>query len=184
MSNEELKIIKDFLNDDEEAFEKIVHKYLKSVYNFIHLMINDFDILDDLTQETFIKIWKNRKNINLEKNFKSWIFTVAKNTVFDYLKKKNTVPFSDFTNEEGINQLENIPEDKILPDELLEKIEKEKDFEKKLQELPESYRLILILHYKEDFSLPEISKIFKESYNTTKSRHLRALLAFKKIIQK
>ena len=114
------------------------------------------------------------------RSFKTWIFTIAKNTAYDYFKKKKTIPFSSFLDEEGNNKLENVAEDNILPDEIL--MEKEKIFEldEKLKEIPEKYRLILVLHYKEDFSLLEISQILKIPYNTIKSSHARALKALQK----
>ncbi|HRY82378.1 MAG TPA: RNA polymerase sigma factor [Candidatus Moranbacteria bacterium] len=182
MSEEDKKIIEDFLTGKDEAFGELLKKYLKPVYNFLRIMVKDPDILDDLTQETFIKAWKNLRKFKPNKNFKTWIFTIAKNTALDYFKKKKTIPFSNFVNEEGNNHLENMQTDEILPLEILEKAEREKNFEKKLEELSADYRTILLLHYKEDFSLQEISEILDTSYNTIKSRHQRALLALKKIL--
>jgi RNA polymerase sigma-70 factor, ECF subfamily len=182
MDTEDRKIIQDFFAGNNEAYRELLKKYLKPVYNFLRIMIKDPDILDDLSQETFIKAWKNLKRYDQNKNFKTWLFTIAKNTAYDFLKKKKTIPFSYFTDEEGNNPLENIKTEEILPLEILEKVEKEQDFEKKLEQLSVDYRTLLLLHYKEDFSLQEISQILNISYNTVKSRHQRALLALKKAL--
>lgn len=182
MNIDDKKLIRDFFAGDDTAYAKILEKYLHPVYNFLRTFVQDLDVLDDLTQETFIKAWKNLKSFDTEKNFKTWLFTIAKNTAYDFFKKKKTIPFSEFSDEQGNNALENISDDEILPLEILEKFEKEKTFEKNLEKLPNHYRIILLLHYKEDFSLQEISEILNVPYNTIKSRHIRALSKFKKIL--
>ena len=182
MNEEDKKIIRAFFAGDDKAYEKLLKKYLKSVYNFLRAFVRDSDTLDDLTQETFIKAWKNLKSFDTKKNFKTWLFTIAKNTAYDFFKKKKTIPFSNFINEEGENILENIKTESILPLEILEKVEKNQDFEEKLAKLPIDYCTLLRLRYKEDFSLQEISEILAVPYNTIKSSHLRALLALKKAL--
>jgi len=63
----------------------------------------------------------------------------------------------------------------LLPDEVLENAERIEDLERALEKVPELYRALLTLAYREDFSLKEISLILGEPYNTIKSRHQRAL---------
>lgn len=176
------QLVADFLAGDDESFEELVHRYLKPIYNFLYQFTQDRDSLDDLTQETFVKVWKNIQKFDQSKSFRVWIYAIAKNTAYDFLKKKKTIPFSSFEDEEGNNRLENVSEEKPLPDEILEKKDLEKDLEKKLQEIPGNYRLILLMRYKEDFSLQEIAEILKLPYNTVKSQHARALVALKKVI--
>ena len=160
----------------------MVKKYLKPVYNFLYYFTRDRAELDDLTQVTFIKIWKNLKKFDGEKKFKTWIFAIAKNTAYDFFHKKKTIPFANFTDEEGNNRLENMSDESILPDELLNRKDIAKELDKKLKEIPENYRIILTLHYKEDFSLSEIAEILGKPYNTIKSGHQRALIKLKEII--
>jgi RNA polymerase sigma-70 factor (ECF subfamily) len=180
LTDEEL--VKNFLAGDEMAFEDLLKRYLKPIYNFIFRFVYDRDAVEDLTQETFLKVWKNIKRFDPEKRFKTWIFTIAKNTAFDYLKKKKTVPFSFFTDEGGENWLENIADEHILPDVILERKNLAEELEAILEKLPPHYRAILLLHYKEDFSLHEIAEILGEPYNTIKSRHQRGLLKLKELL--
>lgn len=184
MDNIDRQLIANFLAGDEKSFETLVKGYLPAVHNFLRQMISDQAVLDDLAQETFIKAWKNLRRFDAEKKFKTWLFTIAKNTAFDFFRKKKTIPFSDFTDEEGYNFLENMPEDKILPDEILARADPSASFEKKMQELPTIYRTLLTLRYKEDFSLLEIAEILQLPYNTVKSRHKRGLFKLKEIIEK
>jgi RNA polymerase sigma-70 factor, ECF subfamily len=174
------ELVMNFLAGDDSAFDELLKRYLKPIYNFLYRFSGDTESLDDLTQDTFIKVWKNLKRFDQEKKFKSWIFTIAKNTAYDYLKKKKEIPFSTFTDEEGKNWLENIADENIFPDEIMDRKNIAEELEKILSKIPSHYRAILLLHYKEDFSLREIAEIMDDPYNTIKSRHQRGLAILKK----
>lgn len=182
MDKKDIELIDDYLKGGDFAFEQLLKKYLKPIFNFLYQLTGDAVQAEDLTQITFVKVWKNIHKVDLGKSFKTWIFTIAKNTAYDYFKKKKTLPFSNFIDEEGNNKLENFAEDKILPDEILERKDLARELEIKLKQLPERYRIILTLRYKEDFSLQEIAKILNAPYNTVKSQHQRALLAMRDLI--
>lgn len=178
-------LIKKISNGDDSAFSVLLNRYLKPVYNFLFRLTNDSSTLDDLTQETFIKAWKNLSRFDQNKNFKAWIFAIAKNTAYDHFKKKKTLPFSMFYDSQGNNKLENITiEDHLSPNKILEKEEQANAFEKKLNQLPGPYKVILLMRYKDDFLLQEIADILGEPYNTIKSRHNRALLKLRRILEK
>jgi RNA polymerase sigma-70 factor (ECF subfamily) len=182
MNLEDNQLVENFLSGDDAAFAQLVKKYLKPVYNFLYYFTRDRAVLDDLTQETFIKVWKNLKRFDRKKSFKTWLFMIAKNTAYDYFKKKKTVPFANFRDAGGNNRLENISDESILPDEILNRKNIAQELEKKLAEIPEHYRMILIMHYKEDFSLAEIAEILSKPYNTIKSCHQRSLKKLKKVL--
>ena len=180
MSEQENNLIEKILSGDEEAFAEIVKIYLDQIYNFVFRLAGDRDAAEDITQETFVKAWKNLKRFDQSRNFKTWIFTIAKNTTYDWLKKKKEIPFSSFTDDEGESWLENVADENILSDEILARKDIAEEFDAILQKIPPHYRAILLLHYKEDFSLHEIAEILGEPYNTIKSRHQRGLGRLKK----
>ena len=177
--NDEI-LVKNFLAGNEAAFESLLKKYLKPVYNFLYQLTDDRSALPDLTQITFIKAWKNLRRFDRSRSFKVWIFAIAKNTAYDHLKKKKTLPFSFFENNKGHNKLEEIKEDRLLPDEILERQNIVRELEEKLKELPKNYQVILLMRYKDDLTITEISGILNLPYNTIKSQHQRALAALRK----
>ena len=185
MDKEDNKSVEDFLAGDEAAFEKLLQKYLKPVFNFLCQLVRDRNIAEDLAQETFVKVWKNMRRFDSDKKFKTWVFAIAKNTAFDFFKKKKTIPFSVFADEDGNNPLEEINGDDSpageLPDEILMKKDLTRELDEKLEQIPEKYKIILLMRYKEDFSLGEISEILGKPYNTIKSSHSRALFQLKKV---
>lgn len=180
--SDDKELIAKYLGGDDSAFSELVDLYLKPVYNFLFRFTGDAATTDDLAQETFVKAWKNFRRFDRSKNFKTWLFTIAKNTAFDHLKKKKAVPFSNFADEEGNNSLDNINSNEILPDEILERKNLAEELKEKLTRLPRQYGLILTLRYKDDLALAEIAQILGLPYNTVKSQHARALAGLKKLL--
>lgn len=181
MEQDDKQLIKNFLADDESAFEVLVKKYLKPIFNFLFQMTRDKSVAEDLTQITFVKAWKNIRRFDQKKSFKTWLYTIAKNSAYDYFKKKKTIPFSNFVDEEGNSKLENITDGEIFPEEILMKKDAEKEMAEKLEKIPEHYQLILNMRHKDDFSFSEIAEILGQPYNTVKSQHNRALASLKKV---
>ncbi|NTV40916.1 MAG: RNA polymerase sigma factor [Candidatus Moranbacteria bacterium] len=174
---EDNELIEDFLGGDEKAFELIVHRYLKPLYNFAFQLTGDRVVSEDIIQDVFFKVWKNLSKFNSKKKFSTWIFTITKNTAFDWLKKKKNIPFSFLENENGENTFEKSTNSILLDIYQNEKnVELENILEKMMSQLPEISRGILLLHHIEGFTLVEIAEIFDQPANTVKSKYRRALL--------
>jgi RNA polymerase sigma-70 factor (ECF subfamily) len=169
------RLVERFRSGDEGAFDMLVRRYAAPVYAFLYGLVDDRDVAEDLAQETFVKAWKRLADFDPDGNVKAWLFRVARNAAYDFLKKKKAVPFSFFENEDGESPLEDISDGSVLPDRLAEREESARLLEEKLKALPEAHRTLLVLRYREDFSLSEIAEIFGEPYNTVKSRYRRAL---------
>lgn len=170
---------------DKVVFDDIVNKNLNSVYGFIYHLTNDHDLSDDITQETFVKIWKNIKKYNPTQNLKSWIFVIARNTTIDWLRKKKNISFSSFEDEEGKNFFEDsLVSDELLADEIFSNKEEIDLLKKEIEKLSPIYKEVLFLHYNEGLDFQEIADILKKSINTVKSQNRRALVDLKKRLSK
>jgi RNA polymerase sigma-70 factor (ECF subfamily) len=177
------EIIISYKNDKEEAFKIIVDRYTSPLFNFATRLSGRNDA-SDIVQEIFIKIWKNINNFDAEKaSFKTWIFTIARNTITDFLRKKRSILFSDMNDDENINSFaENIETEELLPDLALQKLEDSQFLNKTLQKLRLDYQEVLILHYQEEMTFEEIGKILNKSLNTVKSQHRRAVIELRKLL--
>ena len=176
-------LIINYLNGDKEEFTEIVNRYLKMVYNFTYRLVGSEKEAEDITQEVFLKVWKSIKKFDLEKNFKTWIFTIAKNTAVDYLRKRKDIPMSAFDNDEGGNFIEDSLEDiERRPDEVFALAQNKKQIEKVMKELSIMQREVMILKYVNEMSLSEVSEIMDMPRETVKSHHRRALLKIKKLL--
>jgi len=178
------QLVSNYLKGDEKSLEILIKRYLNPIYSFIYYYINNQEEAEDITQEVFIKVWRNLKKFDQSKNFKTWIFSIAKNTCVDKTRKKQKeIPFSKFENKNGKNTvLETIVDKSLLPNNILEKKETIKLLNSKIKKLSKKYRQVLILKHNEGLTFQEISNILKEPVNTIKSRYRRALLHLKEII--
>ena len=83
-------------NGDENAFRILFERYSGRLFNLIFRMTQNYEDSNDLLQETFIRVYKNRKKCYEMKNFKGWVYTVSLNLARDYfrLKKKTAGGYS------------------------------------------------------------------------------------------
>jgi len=177
------QLITDYLKGDKEALEILIRRYLKPIYSFIYRYVGNEQETEDITQEVFVKTWRNLKKFDQKKKFKTWIFTIAKNTCLDWQKKKRAIPFSVLDNEaKGFSFAETIKDPAPLPNELLEKQDITATLNKALESLLPKYRMILLLRYNHHFTFREIAESLEEPINTVKSRHRRAITLLKRLL--
>ncbi len=180
-------LILSYKDGDQEALKSLIEKYTSPVYNFVARLAGRGNA-EDITQETFIKVWKNLSKFDVAKaSFKTWIFTIAKNTALDFLRKKKILNFSDLENNDPeLNEAsfaDNIPDERILPSEALQKLQDAEFLNSILEILPATHRAVLVLHYQEEMTFDEIGKVLGKSINTVKSQHRRALEVLRKNTQ-
>ncbi|MCL5017055.1 MAG: RNA polymerase sigma factor [Patescibacteria group bacterium] len=170
------ELIFEYLKGDDGSLEILVKRYVKPLYAFAYKYMHDEAMADDVVQETFIKAWKNIKKFDMDRSFKAWLFSIAKNTALDIIKKRSPVPFSEIEAEIGDNFFEeSIPDNELLPDDFLIKDSLKKDIKNMLSRISKKYSKVLSLHYEDGLTFREIAEILGESLNTVKSRHRRAL---------
>lgn len=180
-TTEDKNLIQRYLKGDEKSLEILIARYLKPIYSFVYRNVGSQPDAEDITQEVFVKIWKNIKKFDQKKSFKPWIFQIAKNSSIDFLRKKKSIPFSKFENEKGQNVLsENLVE---KPLNLIENLSDKKVLATAIDGLNEKEQKIINLRHNDGLSFKEIAEIFKESINTVKSRYRRALANMKENIE-
>jgi len=157
--------------EDDNQIELIINRHLKSVYNYILKTVRDKNGAEDITQEVFVKVWKNLKKVDPKKNFKVWLFTIARNTVIDWFRKRKNILFSE--KEERFE--ETIPDIEPLPDEIFMRKELGKELEEALSKIRPDWKEVILLHYVENMTFEQISEVVGKPLNTVKSHHLRAL---------
>jgi len=181
-TTDDKNLIQQYLKGDEKSLEVLIARYLKPIYSFVYKNVGNQANAEDITQEVFIKVWKNIKKFDQNKNFKPWIFQISKNASIDFLRKKKSIPFSRFENEKGQNALvDNIA---AAPSNLIERFSDKKVLAAALHGLPKKEQKIIDLRHNYGLSFKEIAEVFDESINTVKSRYRRTLANMKKNISK
>ena len=156
------------------AFEQILFCYEKAIFNYLYHLTSHKQIAEDLTQETFIKLYKNLEKIQPEQNFKAWVYKIATNSAKDFWRKQKAQKelFVEF------------PEDfeTILPKDAyyeLELNESSKEIETALLGLKPEYKTVLLLYYQKELSYAEIAENLNIPINTVKTYIYRAKKALK-----
>ena len=146
------------------AFEQILFFYEKAIYNYCLRVLKNSQNTKDVVQDTFIKVYNHRKEINPEKNIKTWIFTIATNTAYDFLrgkKRKNETSLDDEI--ETISSLKAYYIEEGLVS----------DVDQALLQINPEYRKVLLLFYQQGFAYQEIADILAMPINTVKTHILR-----------
>jgi len=168
---------------NEQGLETLVKRHLSVVYGSCLRYLGNQDEAEDAVQETFVKVWRNLKKIDPEKNFKAWVLEIAKNTCLDILKKKRAVPMSAFEDENGFNYLaESLVSAGESPSEAAEQSILRRVLNSALEKLSPAYQKVLSLYYKEGLNFREISETLNEPLHTVKSRHRRAVINLRLIL--
>ncbi len=153
------------MKGDTESLEILIKRYLKPIYSFTFRFVGNSQEVEDITQEVFVKVWRTLKKFDKNKKFKTWIFTIAKNTCLDWQKKKKTLSLYFAETLRDPSPIFNEPLDRIL------------------ERLSPKYRMVLFLRYNDHFTFREIAETLGESIDTIKTRHRRGIAILRKLLK-
>ena len=182
LTDEEL--IKKFQDGDVGAYNQIVYRYKDRILNFIYRFLNDLDRAEDLTQDTFIKLYTHKDSYKEIAKFSTWLYTISANlakTELRKIKRRKTFSISELSNDDREFIIQSPDRD---PGEDNYIIHLEKNIQKALSELSNDFKTIIILRDIQELSYDEISKITKVPLGTVKSRINRGRIKLQQLIKK
>ena len=140
-------------------------------------MVIDHDDADDLTQEVFVKVWKNLDRFREDSSLFTWIYRIATNECLNFLKKKKRrffLPIHDVTNEltQKVDDGDNVDGDEI---EIL--------LQKAILTLPEKQRVVFNLKYFDELKFEEIAAITDTSVGALKASYHHAVKKIEKFVK-
>jgi RNA polymerase sigma-70 factor (ECF subfamily) len=164
-----------------ELFEKLVGRYERILYNFGLKICGLSDDAEDLVQETFLNVFKYLKNFRHETKFKNWLFRIATSVCVKKRRRSKFAPERELSLDEFLPQDEadveqEVPAWAALPLEQLLNEELGHTLKQGILELPEKYRVVLVLRDVEGFSTEETAEILNLSPANVKVRLHRARL--------
>ncbi|MBP6386692.1 MAG: RNA polymerase sigma factor [Pseudarcicella sp.] len=154
------------------AFNILIEQYQRRIYWHVRKLVIDHDDANDITQDTFIKVWKSLSNFKGESQLFTWIYRIATNESLNHLakKKKNLHQSLDTMFETISNNLEST--DMISGEEIQIKLQKA------LLQLPDKQRAVFNMKYYDDLKYEDMSEITGTSVGALKASYH---LAVKKI---
>lgn len=171
----EKKIIEKVLGGDANAFEELVLKYEKTVYNLALRMVGDRDDAFDMTQEAFIKAYGSLSSFRGDSKFSVWIYRITTNVCLDFLRSKSRKQQVSLTvsDDDEDAQLD-IPDPSSDPEQQLMQKMSMQSVEEGLKTLPDKQRQILVMRELGGMSYAEIGAALSLEEGTVKSRIFRA----------
>jgi len=161
---------------DELAFQDLMNRYVGQVFNFLRQYTRGSEDTEDIAQDTFFKAWRHIKKFETGRQFRPWLFTIARNTALDFIKKRKAVNFSDLDDAETeISFADTLADPEPLPPEIFENAELANILSANLKLLHPDHVAVLTLHYREDMTFDEIAIVMNRPMNTVKSWHRRAV---------
>jgi RNA polymerase sigma-70 factor (ECF subfamily) len=158
------------LQGDRRAFETLLDRYQRTVFNVVYRIVRDIEDAQDVTQSSFVKAFENLRSFNPKYKFFSWIYKIAVNESLNFLnQRKRTIEL----NEEVVSQ-EDDPEGSLANMELTEKIND------CLMKLSPEYRVVIVLRHFQDLPYHEIGQILDLPEKTVKSRLFAARQALRR----
>jgi len=165
------ELLEKFKNPDTKnyAFNLLVRKYQEKVYWHVRKIVYDHEDANDLTQDIFVKVWKNLHKFNQKSSIYTWVYRIATNECLSFLQKKKRKLFGGGTeiNEELVNKLE--ATEQLSGDEVQIKLQKA------IASLPDKQRIIFNMKYYDEMKYNQISEILGTSVGALKASYHHAV---------
>ena len=178
------ELIQQFIKGEQSCFEELINRHKNKVFAYISLYIRDQALVEDIFQDTFLKVIQSVKCGKYQDNgkFLSWVMRIAHNLIIDHfrrIKQMNTVSNDDY--ESDIFNSKRFS-DVNIEDNLI-KSQIKKDVRMLIGQLPDDQKEVVILRHYAGLSFKEIADITDVSINTALGRMRYALINMRKIME-
>ncbi len=168
------RLVEDARRGDRDAFGELVTRYERRLIRVILRFVPDVEQARDLAQETFFRVYRRLDQFDTSRRFGPWLFRIGVNLTLDYLRKrKRRGRWSLFSEAPQAN-----PPDPATPDPR-EQLDLSQEVRAVMDQLPETYRSVLILRDLENFTTSEIAAIMNRKEATIRWRLAEARKQFK-----
>lgn len=167
---------------DADAFNDLMGRYSRTIFNIGLQMLRDRDDASDMAQETMLKVYRALPRFRGDSTFSTWVYRIMVNTCRDFLRsasRRREVPFSDFGEEEDDGPVFDVADDSVQPERLYIEGEDEQYLLSLIQGLKPAYRLAVTMRELGGLSYQEIADAGNISIGTVKSRLNRARAAMR-----
>ncbi len=181
-STEEKALIERCKQGDLAAFNELVKKYEKQVYNFAYRLTGNYDDANDIAQDAFLRVYNAIGGFRGDASFTTWLFRITTNVFLDERKRARAHPHAsldEYLELDESSVARQIEDTSPSPEALTEEKERGQILQRAIQSLPEYQRAMVILYHTQQKSYEEIAEIMSLPIGTVKSRLNRARLALK-----
>jgi len=161
------KLVENFRKGDIEAFNRLVHRWQQRIHRFAFRYFASHDEAMEITQKTFIRVYKKLNTLENADNFPAWIYRIANNLCLDETKRAGR---------RRATTMESLPQHPVTeslianPDQQIQQSQLGSILQLALNQLPAEQRIVVIMKEYEGLKFREIAEILEEPENTVKSR--------------
>jgi len=169
--------------NDHQAFRILADRYRNRIYRFIYRMLHNEEVAEDLTQETFLRVFKRANTYKPGSNFSIWLYTIAKNLTFNRVRDEKRQPLgvADSVDEHGWDYA--TKDAGPDPLEMSQREEIRRLVTWGVSQLPPKFKAAVVLRDIEGFEYEQIAKILRCPLGTVKSRVNRGRLRLRELIE-
>lgn len=165
-----------FQQGDNYAFDILVKRYKDPLLNFVYRFLGDHTEAEDIVQETFLRLFKNKHYYKEIAKFSTWIYTIAGNLAKTELRKRRRRSFFSISNFTGTDKDYDIPDTDVSPEKQADSVLTDNIIQQAVNKLSPKFKEVIVLRDIQEFSYEEISEIVGIPLGTVKSRVNRARL--------
>ena len=171
---------------DKKAFVRAYDLYVDQIYRFIFFKVSSKEEAEDLASVVFLKAWNyiQENQISDYKTLKALFYKIARTTIIDHYRKKSSEQNDIKIDSSNPERRIDIEDDKQNIHQKMEVASDMEIVEKKLLELKDEYREVIVLRFIEEFSISEIAKILDKSKGNVRVLIYRALKALRGLLEK
>ena len=173
------------LHDDHHEFDRLVKRWEQPIHRLCSRMVGDPHRGEDLKQDTFLRLFEKRKDYQPKGRFSTFLWRIALNLCYDELRRQkrrrellNPID-SDDNNEPGYDPVSECSG----PDTRTAELEEGELVRRAVMQLPEIYRVVVVLRHFEDLKLCRIAEILEIPEGTVNSRMAEALVRLSRILE-
>lgn len=171
---------------DLSAFDELVRRYEKPVYNFAYRMAGNYDDASDIASEALIKVFNAIGSFRGEASFTTWLYRIVTNVYLDHRKRRRgrgDVSLDEYLELDEGSVPRQVVDTAPTPSEEFEIRARNDALMRAVGELPEYQRMMVLLFHGQGLSYEEIAEIMSLPIGTVKSRLNRARLALREILK-
>ena len=168
------------------AFDALFRKYEKRVYNLAYRLSANYDEANDISIDTFVRVYQAIRLFRGEANFSTWLFRIVTNVYLDRRKRaqnKQHLSLEEYIELEENSVARQIESPSPSPSALAEQQERHEMLQRAIASLPDYQRAMIVLYHHEGLSYEEIATVMTLPIGTVKSRLNRARLTLREKLE-
>ena len=184
-------LVRRCITGDAAAWEEIVQKYYRRIYNICYRFAGSGNDAEDLTQEVFIKMYRTLNTYDVDRGaFMTWATTITRNLLVDHFRRTRQERMTDSLDttasdhEDAMPLSEQLPDHQPAPDSKVQSREAREAVHHALQKLSPELREAVILRDLQDMDYREIATVLKVPEGTVKSRINRGRAELARLLQR